>query len=336
MQHVNELEPVLEVRDLEVSFPMLYGEVKAVNGISYTVSRGEVMGIVGESGSGKSVEAYSIMGLLKAPGKVNGGSALLEGRDLLKMSQKKMQSIRGHEIGMIFQNPMSCLDPVFTIGRQMTETLLCHNKSMQISRAEELSQEMLKSVGINDAKRLMGRYPFELSGGMRQRVMIAIALLCNPKLLIADEPTTALDVTIQAQIVQLLKKIQKQTGMSMVYITHNLGIIAELCDKVAVMYGGRILEYGTVDDIFYRPAHPYTKALLNSIPRIDAEASEPLASIKGSPVNPANLPVGCAFHPRCSQCKDMCSIGVPPVTQLSSGHSACCWLLNDTDSQACD
>ena len=333
MQHVNELEPVLEVRDLKVSFPMLYGEVMAVNGISYTVRRGEVMGIVGESGSGKSVEAYSIMGLLKAPGRVNGGSALLEGQDLLKMSQKKMRDVRGREIGMIFQNPMSCLDPVFTIGRQMTETLLCHEKDMTSARAVEQSHEMLRSVGINDPKRLMNRYPFELSGGMRQRVMIAIALLCKPKLLIADEPTTALDVTIQAQIVQLLKTIQKQTGMSMVYITHNLGIIAELCDMVSVMYGGRILEYGTVHEIFYEPAHPYTKALLKSIPRIDADASEPLASIEGSPVNPAALPGGCAFHPRCAHCEDVCRNEAPPSTQLSPEHRACCWLLDGSSPE---
>ena len=329
MLQIDKSKPVLEVKDLRVSFPMLYGEVNAVNGISYTVSSGEVMGIVGESGSGKSVEAYSIMGLLAAPGKVNGGSALYEGQDLLQMSQKQLQGIRGREIGMIFQNPMSCLDPVFTIGQQMTETLLCHNKAMTMSQARVQAQEMLRQVGIKDTMRMLRRYSFELSGGMRQRVMIAIALLCEPKLLFADEPTTALDVTIQAQIVQLLKKVQRQTGMSMVYITHNLGIIAELCDMVSVMYGGRILEYGTVSDVFENPAHPYTKALLKAIPRIDADTSEPLASIPGVPVNPAALPGGCAFHPRCEFCTDRCRVEIPTKTELGGGHSACCLMLCD-------
>ncbi|MDR0838420.1 MAG: ABC transporter ATP-binding protein [Oscillospiraceae bacterium] len=329
MYQTNDSDILLEIRDLDVSFPTGRGELRAVNGISYNVRRGEVMGIIGESGSGKSVEAYTILGFLKAPGKINAGTAAFEGRDLLAMSRRELETFRGREISMIFQNPMSCLDPVFTIGRQLTETLQTHFKGVSASQAREKSIEMLRSVGIRDADRLMKRYAFELSGGMRQRVMIAIALLCSPKLLIADEPTTALDVTTQAQILRLLKKLRRQTDMAMIYITHNFGIVAEICDRVSVMYGGYILEQGTVDDMFYRAAHPYTQALLKAVPRVDSlPPYEPLIPIEGAPVDPVNPPDGCVFHPRCAFCTEICRREAPPRTVFSAEHSASCWRLD--------
>lgn len=323
------MENLLEVKELKVSFATPRGIVRAVNGIDYTVRKGEVMGIIGESGSGKSVGAYAVLGLLKPPGRVDGGQVLYKGRETLTMTLRDMETFRGREIGMVFQDPASCLDPVFTIGRQMTEVLRSRHKGISIAEAKSRSEDMLRSVGISEAgSRFMKRYPFELSGGQCQRIMIAAALLCEPKLLIADEPTTALDVTIQAQIVRLLKKIQQEKNMAMVYITHNISIIAEICDMVSVMYGGYILEQGAVDDIFYRAAHPYTRALLEAVPRINATSGDPLLSIPGNPVDPADPPTGCVFHPRCKFCRDICQSEAPPRSILGERHSASCWILD--------
>ena len=324
---------LIEVKDLRVSFSTPRGELKAVSGINYTVRKGEIMGLVGESGSGKSVEAYSIMGLLPPTAGIKSGSVLFEGSDVLKLSKKELEPIRGNEISMIFQNPSSYLDPVFTIGKQMIETIRAHDKSISKDSAKKISINMLKEVRIRNPEQVMRQYPFELSGGMCQRVMIAIALLCEPKLLIADEPTTALDVTTQIQIVQILKRLQKQRGMAMIYITHNFGIIAELCDRVSVMYGGFILEQGLIDDIFYHAAHPYTLMLLRTIPRMDTLTSEPLLPIEGAPVDQISLPDGCVFHPRCPHCMDICRQTPPEKTLISPGHSASCWLLDTAEME---
>jgi len=317
---------LLEVRDLDISFHTRRGEVRAVNGISYSVRMGEILGLVGESGSGKSVEAFSILGLHKQSARINAGSVLFEGRDLLKMTAKERESLRGNEISMIFQNPMSYLDPVFTIEKQMTETIRAHDRSISSTSAGIACLEMLREVRIRNPEQVMKQYPFELSGGMCQRVMIAIALLCKPKLLIADEPTTALDVTIQSQIIQILKELQMQSGMSILYITHNFGIVAELCDSVAVMCGGYILEQGTTDDVFYRAAHPYTRMLHKMVPRIDSVKEEPFVPIEGVPTDTLAPPEGCVFSPRCSSCMDICKKRLPPETVIDREHRVFCWL----------
>jgi len=320
-------DKLIEVKDLHVSFSTPRGELKAVNGINYSVKTGEIMGLVGESGSGKSVEAYSIMGLLPPTARIDSGSVFFEGQEILSLTKKELEPIRGNEISMIFQNPVSYLDPVFTIGQQMIETIRAHDRSASKDDAKAISLNMLREVRIRSPEQVMRQYPFELSGGMCQRVMIAIALLCEPKLLIADEPTTALDVTTQIQIVQILKRLQKQRSMAMIYITHNFGIVAELCDRVSVMYGGFILEQGLIDDIFYNAAHPYTLMLLNTIPRMDTQTSEPLRPIEGTPVDQVLLPDGCVFHPRCPSCKDICRREAPQKSILGPEHSASCWLL---------
>ncbi|NLT47346.1 MAG: ABC transporter ATP-binding protein [Clostridiales bacterium] len=319
---------LLEVKDLRVSFFTPVGEVKAVGGISYDLNYGEVMGIVGESGSGKSVEAYSIMGLLQSPGKVVGGSITFDGEDVLAKTAKEMQDFRGNSVSMIFQNPMTCLNPVYTIGNQLIEAVRCHKK---VSKAEARAKaiEMLELVGINNPERRMSQYPHEFSGGMRQRVMIAMGLICDPKMLIADEPTTALDVTIQAQIIELMKDIQKKTQMAIVFITHNLGVVAEICDRVSVMYAGKIVEQGSVEDIFYRPQHPYTLGLLRSMPRVDADEYERLIPIEGTPVDMLNPPAGCPFGPRCEHCMKICLRVEPPSINVAEGHTSACWLLVD-------
>lgn len=319
---------LLEIKDLRVSFFTPVGEVKAVGGISYDLNYGEVMGIVGESGSGKSVEAYSIMGLLQSPGKVVGGSITFDGEDVLAKTAKEMQDFRGNSVSMIFQNPMTCLNPVYTIGNQLIEAVRCHKK---VSKAEARAKaiEMLELVGINNPERRMSQYPHEFSGGMRQRVMIAMGLICDPKMLIADEPTTALDVTIQAQIIELMKDIQKKTQMAIVFITHNLGVVAEICDRVSVMYAGKIVEQGSVEDIFYRPQHPYTLGLLRSMPRVDAEEYERLIPIEGTPVDMLNPPAGCPFGPRCEHCMKICLRVEPPSINVAEGHTSACWLLVD-------
>jgi oligopeptide transport system ATP-binding protein len=322
-------EILLDVRALDVSFDTPAGEVHAVNGISYTIREGEVMGLVGESGSGKTVGSYSILGLLKPPAKINGGSVLFEGRNILNLSKKEAAMFRGKEISMIFQNPMTSLDPVFTIGYQMIETIRAHEKSVSKAQARAASIDMLREVSIRDPERVMRQYPYELSGGMQQRVMIAIALLCKPKLLIADEPTTALDVTIQATIMQILKKLQKQHNMAMLYITHNFGVVTEICDRVSVMCGGCILEQGSTDDIFYSAAHPYTQLLLRMVPRMDTPTSDPLVYIEGPPADQIGLRDCCVFHTRCPSCMEICRNKFPPMTTLAPGHTACCWLLGE-------
>ena len=319
---------LLEVKDLRVSFFTPAGEVKAVGGISYDLNDGEVVGIVGESGSGKSVEAYSIIGLLQSPGKVVGGSILFEGENVLEFSEQRMRNFRGNEVSMIFQNPMTCLNPVYTIGNQLIEALRCHNEEVTHKEPYDRAREMLELVGIHDSARRMKQYPHELSGGMRQRVMIAMGLICSPKLLIADEPTTALDVTIQAQILELMKDIRQKTGMAIIFITHNLGVVADICDKISVMYAGKIVEQGSVDEIFYNPSHPYTKGLLRSMPRVDAEQYERLIPIEGTPVDMLNPPEGCPFGPRCEHCMKVCLKHNPPNISISDGHTAACWLLS--------
>ena len=322
----NKKQKLLEVKNLHVSFFTPAGEVKAVNGISYEVDYDEVMGIVGESGSGKSVEAYSIIGLLQSPGKVMEGSITLEGEDMLAKSPSEMIDYRGSQVAMIFQNPMTCLNPVYTIGNQLTEALCAHDKSISKEEADKRAMEMLEQVGINNVEKRMKQYPHELSGGMRQRVMIAMGLICHPKLLIADEPTTALDVTIQAQILELMKELQKKNHMGIIFITHNLGVVAEVCDKVSVMYAGKMVEQGPVDDIFYQPGHPYTMGLLRSMPRVDAESYERLIPIEGTPVDMLNPPEGCPFAPRCEHAMKVCLQKMPPYVEQGDNHRAACWL----------
>ena len=317
---------LLEVKDLKVSFFTPAGEVKAVDGISYNLGYNEVMGIVGESGSGKSVEAYSIIGLLQKPGKVVGGSITFDGQDLLSFDEEQMRNIRGKDISMIFQNPMTCLNPVYTIGNQLMEALQCHDDKITKEEAWDRAVHMLELVGINNAEKRMTQYPHEHSGGMRQRAMIAMALISEPKLLIADEPTTALDVTIQAQILDVMKDIQKRVNTSIIFITHNLGVVAEVCDKVSVMYAGKIVEQGDVNDIFYNPQHPYTKALLASMPRLDEDGHERLIPIEGTPIDLLNPPQGCNFGPRCKECRKICLSKKPPYADLGNGHISACWL----------
>lgn len=323
---MNESKNLLEIEDLKVSFFTPAGEVKAVDGVSYSLGYNEVMGIVGESGSGKSVEAYSIIGLLQEPGRVTGGSIHFEGEDLLSFTEEQMRDFRGNKVSMIFQNPMTSLNPVYTIGDQLSEALTCHDKTITKEEALEKVKEMLSLVGINNPEKRVKQYPHEFSGGMRQRAMIAMALICSPKLLIADEPTTALDVTIQAQILELMKDLQRKEGMSIIFITHNLGVVAEICDKVSVMYAGKIVEQGNVNDIFYSPKHPYTKALLASMPRLDEEKQERLIPIEGTPIDLLDPPEGCNFGPRCSECRKICLSKKPPFAKVGEGHISACWL----------
>ena len=323
---MEENRKLLEVKDLKVSFFTPAGEVKAVNGISYSLGYNEVMGIVGESGSGKSVEAYSIIGLLQSPGKVTGGSILFEGENVLEYDDEKMRQFRGNKVSMIFQNPMTCLNPVYTIGDQLMEALTCHDKSISKTQARVRAIQMLELVGINNAVKRVDQYPHEFSGGMRQRAMIAMALICEPKLLIADEPTTALDVTIQAQILELMKDLQKKENTSIIFITHNLGVVAEICDRVSVMYAGHIVEQGLVQDIFYRPQHPYTKGLIASTPRLDEEDQDRLVPIEGTPIDLLNPPSGCNFGPRCKNCMKICLREKPPYARVGEGHISACWL----------
>ena len=317
---------LLSVRDLKTSFFTHVGEVKAVRGISFDVNEGEVLGIVGESGSGKSVTSLSIMGLLQYPGRVVDGEILLNGEDILTYSKDQMRKVRGKEIAMIFQDPMTSLNPVYTIGNQVMEMILEHEKiTKREARARAI--EMLKLVGIPAAEKRIDSYPHEFSGGMRQRVMIALALSCNPKLLIADEPTTALDVTIQAQILSLIKSLNKQFGMTTMLITHDLGVVATVCDKVAVMYGGLIMEYGTVDEIFYHPRHPYTMGLLGSIPHVDGGEKRRLIPIDGTPPDLINPPKGCPFSTRCKYCMNVCTQEQPPYF-AEDKHRTMCWMLD--------
>lgn len=325
---MNQNKALLQVTDLSVSFPSKRGVLNAVNGISYHVLPGEIIGIVGESGSGKSVQARTVMGLLKAPGRIDSGSITFDGTDMLSLSEPQLENMRGRDISMIFQDPMSSLDPVFTVGYQLVETIRAH-ESVTKAQARERSIQALTAVGIPDGGRIMRQYPHELSGGMRQRVMIAMAMLCSPRILIADEPTTSLDVTIQAQILDILRKMRREKNASIIFITHNFGVVADLCDRVYVMYGGMIMEEGTVDDMFYSPAHPYTKGLLKAIPSIDGDKAERLVPIEGTPIDPMNVPKGCVFSERCHHCTELCKNQRPGKTVIGPGHSASCWLLDE-------
>ncbi len=319
-------EKLLEIKDEKLSFFTPAGEVKALNGVSFSMNEGEVLGIVGESGSGKSVTAYSIMGLTAYPGKLIGGTIYFNGHQIEKMSEKEMRKIRGNEVSIIFQDPMTSLNPVYTIGNQITEVIRLHTGKSK-KEAYDRAKELLELVGINEPAKRLKQYPHELSGGMRQRVMIAIALACEPKLLIADEPTTALDVTIQAQILELMQELRQKLGMSIIMITHDLGVVASMCERIAVMYAGHIVEYGTADEIFYEPKHEYTKGLINSIPKLSAQEIERLVPIEGQPVDLLNPPAGCPFAPRCANCMKICLREMPPKTELSDTHYSHCWLL---------
>lgn len=319
-------EKLLEIKDEKLSFFTPAGEVKALNGVSFSMNEGEVLGIVGESGSGKSVTAYSIMGLPAYPGKLIGGTIYFNGHQIEKMSEKEMRKIRGNEVSIIFQDPMTSLNPVYTIGNQITEVIRLHTGKSK-KEAYDRAKELLELVGINEPTKRLKQYPHELSGGMRQRVMIAIALACEPKLLIADEPTTALDVTIQAQILELMQELRQKLGMSIIMITHDLGVVASMCERIAVMYAGHIVEYGTADEIFYEPKHEYTKGLINSIPKLSAQEIERLVPIEGQPVDLLNPPAGCPFAPRCANCMKICLREMPPKTELSDTHYSHCWLL---------
>lgn len=326
MENIKEnKKEVLKIEDLSISFYTPVGEVKAVDSINYTLHENEIMGIVGESGSGKSVESYGIMGLLQEPGKVKSGKILYKGENVLDYDKNKMSSFRGAKCSMIFQNPMTCLNPVYTVGNQLMEALLVHKKCSK-DEAYERAVDMLEKVGISNPKRRMKQYPHELSGGMRQRVMIGTGLICEPDILIADEPTTALDVTIQAQILELIKEFQDRSKMSVIFITHNLAVVAQICDTVSVMYAGRIVEQGSVEDIFYNPQHPYTKGLLKSMPRIDSKDQVRLESIKGTPVDMLNPPEGCGFSTRCEHCMNICLKKEPPMVEMGEGHRSKCFL----------
>ena len=315
---------LLSVKDLHTSFTTDHGEVQAVNGVSFNLDAGKVLGIVGESGSGKSVTAYSIMQILADNGRITSGEILYKGEDISRWGESKMQDFRGKCCSIIFQDPMTSLNPVFTIGSQIAEAVLLHTKSSK-HEAMEKALEMLKLVGINEPEKRLKQYPYELSGGMRQRVMIAMALACEPDILIADEPTTALDVTIQAQILELMQSLQKKLGMAIIMVTHDLGVIAEMCDEIVVMYGGRFCERGTADEIFYNPRHEYTRGLLRSIPNI-TNMKERLVPISGTPINMLNMPKGCAFCARCDKAMKICLEQVPEERIINESYRASCWI----------
>ena len=315
---------LLEVNDLRTSFFTDAGEVKAVNGISFQLDRGKVLGIVGESGSGKSVTAYSIMQILASTGKIVGGSIKLDGEELVNAGEKKMRKVRGNKISIIFQDPMTSLNPTHTIGHQLTEAILLHTGRNK-KQAKERAVEMLRLVNINEPEKRMKQYPHELSGGMRQRVVIAMALACEPDILIADEPTTALDVTIQAQILDLMTSLQKELGMAIIMITHDLGVVAQMCDEVIVMYAGSICEQGTADEIFYNPRHEYTKGLLRSIPTTNTFGQK-LKPITGTPIDLLNMPKGCPFAPRCDAAMKICIKENAERMLINDDHAAACWM----------
>jgi oligopeptide transport system ATP-binding protein len=322
------MERILDIKDLEVSFDTYAGEVHAVRGVSLHVDAGEALAIVGESGCGKSVTAQTVMKLNPMPpARIKNGKIDLCGRDIVAAGEKEMQGIRGQLVSMIFQDPMTCLNPTKKVGKQLTETLKKH-KHLSGRQCREEAVRLLKMVQIPNAEQRAGEYPHEFSGGMRQRAMIAMALSCHPKLLIADEPTTALDVTIQAQIMELMQKIRDETGTSIILITHDLGVVANLADRVAVMYAGKIVEQGSARDIFYRAAHPYTAALLRSLPTVETSRSEELVSIPGTPPDLYAPPAGCAFASRCKYCMKLCRHRQPPEFTVAQGHVASCWRLH--------
>lgn len=330
---------ILELNNLHTSFFTDSGEVKAVNGISFSLEPGKTLGIVGESGSGKSVTAYSIMRILADSGKITEGQVLYNGNDITKYDEKEMRSFRGKCCSIIFQDPMTSLNPVFTVGNQLEEAILLHtDKTKQEARAHAI--EMLSLVGVNQPDKRVKQYPFELSGGMRQRVMIAMALACEPDILIADEPTTALDVTIQAQILELMQELQKKLGMAIIMVTHDLGVIADMCDEIIVMYGGRVCERGNAEDIFYDPCHEYTRGLLHSIPQA-GNGKTRLTPISGTPINLLNMPAGCAFCNRCDAAMKICLEEAPEEIRISDSHLVSCWMdvkrrmdANDTPEAA--
>ena len=317
-------EHLLSVQNLHTSFYTDSGEVQAVNGVSFNLDPGEILGIVGESGSGKSVTAYSIMQILAETAKIKEGHILYKGQDLATWSEDQMRDFRGKCCSIIFQDPMTSLNPVFTVGNQLMEAIELHtNRKGREAKARAI--EMLELVGINEPERRIRQYPHELSGGMRQRVMIAMALACEPDILIADEPTTALDVTIQAQILELMQDLQKKFGMAVILVTHDLGVIADMCDNIVVMYGGRFCERGTAAEIFYNPKHEYTRALLRSIPNA-GNMKKKLIPIGGTPINMLNLPKGCAFCPRCDSAMKICLEEVPQEMVINENHYASCWM----------
>lgn len=317
-------KPLISVQNLHTSFFTDSGEVCAVNGVSFDLDHGEILGIVGESGSGKSVTAYSIMQILASTGKIVDGSIYYKGEDITKWKEKQMRDFRGKCCSIIFQDPMTSLNPVFTIGNQLIEAITLHtDKKGKVAKAR--AAELLELVGINEPQRRLKQYPYELSGGMRQRVMIAMALACEPDILIADEPTTALDVTIQAQILELIQQLQKELGMAVILVTHDLGVIASMCDNIIVMYGGRICERGTAHEIFYNPKHEYTKGLLRSIPNV-TRMKEKLIPILGTPINMLNLPAGCSFCTRCDNAMKICLTEKPEEITINENHKASCWI----------
>ena len=316
---------LLEVRDLYTSFFTTSGEVKTVNGVSFNLDKGRVLGIVGESGSGKSVTAYSIMQILTHPGRIVSGSIRFNGEELVGKTDEEMRRIRGDRISIIFQDPMTSLNPTFTIGNQPREAIMLHTKRNK-EQAEARAVEMLKLVGISEPEKRIHQYAFELSGGMRQRVMIAMALACEPDILIADEPTTALDVTIQAQILELMIDLQKKLGMAIIMITHDMGVIAQICDEVIVMYAGNICERGTTDALFYDPRHEYTKGLMRSIPDMSDDEKQRLIPISGTPVDLLNLPKGCPFAPRCDAAMKICLNERPKEYWVGRDHLSACWM----------
>ena len=315
---------LLEVRDLHTSFFTDAGEVKAVNGVSFNLDRNKVLGIVGESGSGKSVTAYSIMQILASTGKIVSGSIKLDGQELVGAGEKVMKTVRGNKVSIIFQDPMTSLNPTYTIGHQLMEAIVLHTNRDK-KQAYERAVEMLRLVNINEPEKRMQQYPFEFSGGMRQRIMIAMALACEPDILIADEPTTALDVTIQAQILELMKSLQQELGMVIIMITHDLGVVAQLCDEVIVMYAGSICEQGTADEIFYNPCHEYTKGLMRSIPTADTAGTK-LKPITGTPIDLLNMPKGCPFAPRCDAAMKICLRERCERMEINEDHAAACWM----------
>ncbi len=321
------LKTLLEVKNLQTAFHTRAGVVKAVDNVSFTVGEGEVVALVGESGCGKSVTSLSIMGLITEPGRVNGGSIRFDGEELLTKSEREWQRLRGGRLSMIFQDPMTSLNPVLTVGEQIMESLRWH-MGMNQREAEKRALELLSMVGIPNPGARLRQYPHEFSGGMRQRVMIAIALACDPKLIIADEPTTALDVTIQAQIMELLKGLRKRLGTAVILITHDLGVVAGMADRVIVMYGGKIAETGTVRQIYYEPTHPYTWGLLRSVPRLDSGEKHRLLPITGQPPDLLAPPAGCRFAPRCPHAMAVCTQHPPVLTRVGEGHETACWLTH--------
>ena len=323
---------LLEVSDLATYFYTPEGVVKAVDGISYDLEEGEILGLVGESGCGKSVSALSIMRLIQKPGRNVAGNVTFNGQDILKLSESDMRRIRGKDMAMIFQEPMTSLNPVLTVGRQLTEALQLH-LGMDKAASTERAGELLALVGIPEGTTRLSDYPHQFSGGMRQRVMIAMALSCNPKLLIADEPTTALDVTIQAQILELVQKLGRELGTAVLVITHNLGVVARYADRVNVMYAGKIIERGSAREIYGNPRHPYTLGLLKSVPRLDEPRRTQLEPIEGLPPDLIGLPAGCAFRPRCKYAIDRCAVEIPPLREVSEGHTAACWVSDQLGIQ---